>query len=195
MASEAVKKGLIFVFSAPSGAGKTTLLNYLHDTVRNLVYSISVTTRAARKGEVDGRHYFFIDEEEFRRRIDRNEFAEWAVVHGHYYGTPRNFIDSTVVSGSHIIMDIDVAGKKKFDRFYPEAIGILILPPGMEALERRLRARKSDDEPTIRLRLANAAKEISFAQTQGKYEHTIINDDLEKAKRETVALVTSIIGK
>src|SRR5664279_4358891 len=102
MDSGKIKKGLLFVFSAPSGAGKTTLLNYLHDTVPNLVYSISVTTRPPRKGEVDGRHYFFINEEEFKRRIDRNEFAEWAPVHGNYYGTPRSFIDSTVASGRHI---------------------------------------------------------------------------------------------
>lgn len=195
MSSDAIKKGLLFVFSAPSGAGKTTLLNYLHDTVPNLVYSISVTTRPPRRGEIDGLHYFFTGEEEFKRRIDRNEFAEWAVVHGHYYGTPRQCIDSTVAAGRHIIMDIDVAGKKKFDCVYPEAIGILILPPDMDALERRLRARKSDDEPTIRLRLANAAKEITFAKTEGKYEYTIINDDLEKAKRETVRLVASLIGE
>jgi guanylate kinase len=190
-----IKTGKIFVFSAPSGAGKTTLLNYLHDTVPNLVYSISVTTRAPRKGEVDGQHYFFIDEDEFRRRADRNEFAEWAVVHGHFYGTPRSFIDSTVDGGRHIIMDIDVAGKKKFDLVYPQAIGILILPPGMNMLEKRLRARGSDDEATIRLRLANAAKEIAFAQTEGKYEYTIINDDLDKAKQETVRLVSSLVGE
>jgi guanylate kinase len=115
-------------------------------------------------------------------------------VHDHHYGTPRAFIDATVDAGRHIIMDIDVAGKKKFDEYYPEAIGILILPPGMDTLERRLRARRSDDEHTIRLRLSNAEKEIAFARSQGKYEHTIINDDLETAKRETVRLVTSLIG-
>jgi guanylate kinase len=195
MPSGAIKKGLIFVFSAPSGAGKTTLLNYLYDTVPNLVYSISVTTRSPRTGEVDGLHYFFTGEKDFKCRIKRNEFAEWAVVYGHYYGTPRKFIDSTVAAGKHIIMDIDVEGKKKFDAFYPEAVGILILPPGLDVLERRLRERKSDDEQTIRLRIANAAKEIAFAQTRGKYEYTIINDDLEKAKRETVRLVESLIEK
>jgi guanylate kinase len=194
MAPESSRKGKIFVFSAPSGAGKTTLLDYLGETIPGLVYSISVTTRLPRAGEVDGHHYFFIDDEEFKRRIERNEFAEWAVVHGHYYGTPRSFIDSTVASGRHIIMDIDVAGKKKFDTVYPEAVGILILPPDMDTLERRLRDRRSDDEATIRLRIANAAREIAFAQTRGKYEHTIINDDLEKAKRETVRLVRSIAG-
>jgi len=193
MSSELVNKGKVFVFSAPSGAGKTTLLNYMHDSVPNLVYSISATTRLPRVGEVDGRHYFFINEEEFKRRIDRDEFAEWALVHDHYYGTPRSFIDATIASGHHIIMDIDVAGKKKFDLVYPEAIGILILPPGLETLERRLRARKSDDESTIRLRLANAAREVSFAKTQGKYEYTIVNDDLETAKQETVRLITSLI--
>jgi guanylate kinase len=188
-----MKKGKIFVFSAASGAGKTTLLNYLRDAVPNLLYSISATTRPPRAREVNGKHYFFMSEDEFNRRIERKEFAEWAIVHGYHYGTPRNFIDATVMAGRHIIMDIDVAGKKKFDLVYPEAIGILILPPSMEELERRLRARRSDDEATIALRIANASKEMTFAKTQGKYEYTIINDDLERAKRETAELIRSLI--
>jgi guanylate kinase len=190
---ETAKKGKIFVFSAPSGAGKNTLINYVRDTVADMVYSISATTRLPRKGEVDGRDYFFMSQEEFRRRIDLAEFAEWALVHDHYYGTPRSFIDATVAAGRHIIMDIDVAGKKKFDGVYPEAIGILVLPPGMKELERRLRSRRSDDEATIRLRLANATKEIEFAKAQGKYEYTIINDDLHRAELETVRIIRSLI--
>jgi guanylate kinase len=188
-----MRKGKIFVFSAASGAGKTTLLNYLRDAVPNIVYSISATTRAPRPREIDGRHYFFLSDEEFRRRIEGQEFAEWAIVHGHYYGTPRSFIDETVAQGRHIIMDIDVAGKKKFDLVYPEAIGIFIMPPSIQELERRLRARKSDDEATIRLRIANASKEIEFARSQGKYEYTIVNDDLDRAKRETADLLRSLM--
>jgi guanylate kinase len=188
-----MNQGKIFVFSAASGAGKTTLLNFLRDAVPNVVYSISATTRPPRPREVNGKHYFFLSEEEFKRRIERQEFAEWAMVHDHYYGTPRSFIDETVASGRHIIMDIDVMGKKKFDLVYPHAIGIFIMPPSIREIERRLSARKSDDEATIALRIANASKEIEFAKTQGKYEYTIINDDLDRAKRETVALIRSLI--
>jgi guanylate kinase len=192
MQGTGVKKGKVIVFSAPSGAGKNTLINYVRDTVPDMVYSISATTRQPRPGETEGRHYFFMSQETFERRIERGEFAEWALVHGHYYGTPRTFIDTTIAAGRHIVMDIDVVGKKEFDRLYPEAIGILILPPDINELERRLRARKSDDEATIQLRLDNAAKEISFAKQQGKYEYTIINDDLNRAQQEVARLLRSL---
>ena len=187
--------GKIFVFSAPSGAGKTTILSYLKDSVPNLVYSISATTRKPRKGEINNEHYFFLSKDEFKKRIEEGEFAEWAQVHGNYYGTPRSFVDDTIKRGLHIIMDIDVFGKKQFDRVYPEAVGILILPPSMEELERRLRSRSSDDEETIRTRLVNARTEIDFARSKGKYEYTIINNDLEKAELEVANLVRSLIKK
>ena len=186
-------RGKVFVFSAPSGAGKTTLLNYLKSAIPGLVYSISATTRKPRDGEVDGVHYFFLTEQEFKSRIEKDEFAEWALVHGNYYGTPKSFIDKTIAGGLHIIMDIDVFGKKTFDKSYPEAIGILILPPSMELLEKRLRGRGSDDEETVRTRLKNAMTEMNFAQDQGKYEFTIINDNLEKAKLETEQVIRSNI--
>lgn len=181
------------MFSAPSGAGKTTLLNYLRTAVPGLVYSISATTRRPRDGEVDGVHYFFLSEQEFKSKIEKNEFAEWALVHGNYYGTPKSFIDETVAGGVHIIMDIDVFGKKTFDKSYPDAIGILILPPSMELLEKRLRGRGSDDEETVRTRLKNAMTEIEFARDKGKYKFTIINDDLDKAKSETEQIIRSNI--
>jgi guanylate kinase len=183
------KAGKIFVFSAASGAGKTTLLNHLRDAVPNLVYSISATTRPPRKGEINGVHYFFLSEDEFKRRISKGEFAEWAVVHGNYYGTPRSFIDETIKSGRHIIMDIDVVGKKKFDALYPQAVGILLVPPSILVLRQRLQDRKTDTEETINIRIANAVQEMEFAQKEGKYEYAIINDDLEKAKSEVVAIV------
>lgn len=186
-----MKKGKIFIFSSPSGAGKTTLINFIRETVPGIVYSISATTRPPRPGEKDGQHYFFMSDDEFKRRITKEAFAEWAFVHGFYYGTPRSFIDATIAGGKHILMDIDVAGKKKFDAAYPEAIGILVLPPSMEELERRLRSRRSDSEAAIRLRLANAAQEMAFAKAKGKYEYTIINDDLERAKQEAARIIRS----
>jgi len=189
------EKGKIIVFSAPSGGGKTTLLNYLRMKLPELVYSISATTRKPREGEIDGVHYFFLTEEEFKDRVQKNQFAEWAVVHGNYYGTPRSFIDNTIDSGKNIVMDIDVFGKKKFDEFYPDAAGILILPPDLKELERRLLGRGSENESSLRTRLENAKTEIEFAHTQGKYEYTLINDDLERAKKDILEIVTSILNK
>jgi guanylate kinase len=188
------KPGKIFVFSAASGAGKTTLLNHLKETVPNLVYSISATTRPPRKGEINGVHYFFVSDNEFKRKISKSEFAEWAVVHGHYYGTPRSFIDETVLSGRHIIMDIDVVGKKKFDALYPRAVGVLLVPPSILVLRQRLQGRNTDSEETINIRIANAVREMDFARKEGKYEYTITNDDLEKAKSDVVAIVKKEIS-
>jgi guanylate kinase len=194
MGENAAASGKIFVFSAPSGAGKSTILSYLAEAVPGLVYSVSATTRKPRAGEIDGVHYFFMTAEEFEAKAAKGEFAEWERVHGNCYGTPRAFIDSVTAGGRHIIMDIDVFGKKKFDMAYPEAVGILIAPPSMEVLEARLRARGTDDEATIRLRLENARAEMAFARSEGKYEHEIVNDDLETAKADTVALIRAIIG-
>ncbi|MDR3012761.1 MAG: guanylate kinase [Chitinispirillales bacterium] len=187
------KPGKILVFSAPSGAGKTTLLTHLTENVPGLVYSISATTRAPRTGEVDGTHYFFLTKEEFEHKAANNEFAEWQEVHGNYYGTPKTFIDSVIESGRHVVMDIDVFGKLKFDKAYPQAAGIMIVPPSMEHLENRLKSRATDEEEVIRLRLENARTEMEAAETQGKYEYTIVNDDLEIAKVEAVELVKKII--
>ena len=185
--------GKILVFSAASGAGKTTLLTYLIETIPGLVYSISATTRKPRSGEINGKHYFFLSKEEFESKIANNEFAEWEQVHGNYYGTPRSFIESVVSSGNNIVMDIDVFGKKKFDTVFPEAVGILITLPSMEELEKRLRARNTDDEATILLRLQNAKTEIEFALSEGKYEHVIVNDNLEDAKIKISELIRTII--
>jgi len=187
-------QGKIIVFSAASGAGKTTILDHLRKAVPHLVYSISVTTRKPRRFEQNGVHYFFISADEFRRKIDAHEFAEWAQVHGNYYGTPRSFIDASINAGKHVVMDIDVYGKIQFDKTYPEAIGIFIKPPSWEELERRLRGRGTESDEVVKLRLANAIKETEFAETAGKYEYTVVNDDLENAKKRIVELVRKITG-
>jgi guanylate kinase len=188
-----MKTGKIFVFSAPSGAGKTTLMSRLKQQIPQLVYSISATTRKPRAGEIHGTHYFFFSESEFRAKITAGDFAEWALVHGNYYGTPRSFIDSTINNGAHIIMDIDVQGKMQLDKVYPEAIGILILPPSMEELEKRLRKRGSEDDATLALRLKNALSEIDTAKSVGKYENVIVNDDFNRAAKEIESVVSHYI--
>ncbi len=188
------KNGKILVFSAPSGAGKTTLLNYLTKNIPNLVYSISATTRPPREGEENGVHYFFMTQQEFKDNIRDNKFAEWELVHGNYYGTPREFIDSVISSCKHIVMDIDVFGKKKFDQAYPEAVGFLIVPPSMEELEKRLRSRNTDDERVICTRMKNAVKELAFARTQGRYEFQVVNDDLIRASNHLLELVKKVVN-
>jgi guanylate kinase len=187
------KQGRIIVFSAPSGAGKTTLLEFLRFSIPGLVYSISATTRSPRPGEQHGEHYFFLSEEEFKRTIEANGFAEWQMVHGNYYGTPRSFLDETIARGGNVVMDIDVFGKKKFDTLYPDAIGILILPPDMAQLEQRLRMRKTESEEAMERRLTNASVEMNFAICEGKYEYRIVNADLERAQQDVLRIVRSIV--
>ena len=161
-------KNRLFVMSAASGAGKTTLKDKVIQKFPDIRYSISATTRAPRAGEVDGVHYFFKTKEEFLKMIEDDALVEWNEVHGNSYGTPESFVEETLAKGERVIFDIDVFGKVNFDKVYPDATGILILPPSSEELERRLRSRASDSEEVIKLRLENAEKEIDFAITMQK---------------------------
>lgn len=174
-------KSKLFVMSAPSGAGKTTLKDLVIKEFPDMVYSISATTRAPREGEVDGTHYFFKSRDEFKRMIENNELVEWNEVHGNFYGTPKSFVEKMLSEGKRVLFDLDVFGKVNFDKVYPEAIGILILPPSLEILEQRLRNRNTDSDEVISLRLHNARKEIEFAKQNGKYEYKIVNDNLDDA--------------
>ena len=175
--------------SAASGAGKTTLKDLVIKDFPDIKYSISATTRKPREGEIDGVHYFFKTKEEFEQMIKDNGLIEWNEVHGNYYGTPKSFVEKALAEGNRVLFDLDVFGKVNFDKVYPEATGIFIMPPSDEELERRLRGRGTDSEEVIQLRLANAKKEIEFAKTKGKYEYTIINDDLQKAADELRAIL------
>ncbi len=183
-------KNKLFVMSAASGAGKTTLKDLVIQDFPDIRYSISATTRAPRAGEVDGVHYFFKTKEEFQQMIQNNELVEWNEVHGNFYGTPKSFVESTLATGNRVLFDLDVFGKVNFDKVYPTATGILILPPSEEELKRRLFGRGTDSEETILLRLENAKKEIEFAKKYGKYEYTIINDDLARAANELRQILT-----
>lgn len=186
-------EGCIIAVSAPSGAGKTTLLDHARAVMPSLVYSISATTRPPRAHEVDGEHYFFVTPEEFQRMIDEGELIEWQEVHGNMYGTPRSLIETTIAQGRHIVLDIDVYGKKKLDRAFPQTKGILVLPPSQEELERRLRDRGTDSDEVIARRLRNASDETEFAGKQGSYQYTIVNDNLDAAKEHFIAAVRDII--
>lgn len=181
-------RGLIIVISAPSGSGKTTLCNKLVAETPNLERSISMTTRSPRRGEKEGRDYIFVFPDEFERRRDRDEFIEWARVLGEYYGTPRGFVEQTIRAGKDIILSIDVQGAMKVKKKCPDAIFIFVLPPSMEALEQRLRKRKTDKTEEISRRLQLARKEISQIEN---YDYVVVNRNLSSSLRELSAIITA----
>ncbi len=189
-----VAQGKPFVVSAPSGAGKSSLIEGLLRRFPELRYSISCTTRKPRPGEIDGRHYFFKSPEQFQAMIAAGELAEYNEVHGNFYGTPRGPLDAILESSRSVVLDLDVYGKVNFDRAYPEAVGILIVPPDFGELEKRLRARGTDSEETIRLRLKNARAELDFAKARGKYEYTVVNNDFDLALSELAGIFGQELG-
>ncbi|HNW34306.1 MAG TPA: guanylate kinase [Candidatus Ozemobacteraceae bacterium] len=171
--------GMLFVISGPSGVGKTVLCNEMIDRFHpNMVYSISATSRAPRGGEKDGQEYFFYTPKRFEAEIARGCFAEWAVVHGNYYGTPRAFLDRQRDTGRHVLLNIDVQGAFKIRKAYPESVMIFIMPPSIESLEKRIRNRNMDTEDVLQQRLKNAREEISC---RDQYDHILVNDDLSVA--------------
>jgi guanylate kinase len=179
-------QGKLFVISAPSGAGKTTLCNAAIKQFDNLAYSISHTTRAPRRGERDGKDYFFISEDEFTENIRNNNWAEWANVHGHFYGTHASFIKDNLSKGKDILLDIDVQGAEQIVKRFPKTITIFIMPPSFDVLRSRLEKRGTDSESVITKRLENAKTEIA---KKNMYQHIIINDDLEKAIHELISIL------
>lgn len=186
-------KGYLFIVSGPSGVGKTVLCNAIVSKFAPVVvYSISTTSRAPRGGETDGQEYNFCSPADFEGAIKRNEFAEWAFVHGNYYGTPRQFLTDNRDAGRHVILNIDVQGAMKIRDEYPEAVMIFILPPTFEELESRIRKRNMDSENSLLHRLENARQELGY---QDQYHHAIVNDNLELAKGELVKIFTSYINR
>ncbi len=161
----------------------------------SLRYSVSATTRKPRSNEKDGVHYFFKTMEDFQGMIDRRELVEHMQVHGNFYGTPRAPILKALQEGHSVIFDLDVYGKVNFDLAFPDAVGILIVPPNIEELERRLVARKSDDSDTIRVRLQNASQELEFAHRNGKYEYTVVNDVFDRALEELTKILEKELGR
>lgn len=188
------RKGKIIILSAPSGAGKSTIIRELtkHDDL-NLGFSISATSRLPRGEERHGVEYYFLDEEEFRRRARNGEFVEWEEVYpGMFYGTLESEVER-VTSGGNLIMDVDVKGGVNIKkRFGDRALSIFIMPPGMEELERRLRGRATDSEEKIRRRLDKAEYEMGFAP---QFDHTVVNDDLGHAVEQTESLIRDFLAR
>lgn len=180
-------KGALVVISAPSGTGKSTVCRKLLQRRKDLRYSVSCTTRAPRPGEKNGRHYHFLSADEFKRRIQRHEFLEWAMVHGHYYGTPRHFIEHSLKSGHWAALAIDVQGAAAIRRKIPDSVLIFLLPPSWEELKSRLAGRR-DDAQTVATRLANARAELAEAK---RYDYIVVNDDLDRAVDQVECIMTA----
>jgi guanylate kinase len=176
---------LLLILSAPSGTGKTTLARRLVAAHPGALFSVSYTTRPPRGDEKDGLDYHFVSRARFQQMIAEGAFLEWAQVHGHHYGTPRS---SIATGASLVVFDIDVQGGQAIKKQHPEAVRALILPPSLAELERRLRARSTDDDATVRRRLHAARIEIGLA-IKASYEYWVVNEDLDRAYADLDAIV------
>jgi len=182
------RQPLIVVVSAPSGAGKTTLCQEAARRVPRLVHSVSYTTRAPRPDEQDERDYHFVDEATFRKMIEAGDFAEWAAVHGHLYGTSRLLLEKQFAEGLDVILDIDTQGAAILRRVYPGAAFVFVVPPTFALLETRLRRRRSDSQQEIRQRLARAREEL---QHYREYRYIVVNDIFDDAVKQLSSIITA----
>ena len=178
-------KGKLIVVSGPSGSGKSTATKLVRDMLQ-IPLSISATTRSPRAGEIDGKDYFFLEKEDFEKRIANEEFYEYALVHWNYYGTLREEVESRINSGQNVILEIDVQGGIIVKEKNSEAILVFFKAPNMEVLAKRLEDRKTDTKDVIELRLANAKKELEYEK---EYDYTVVNDNLEKACQELINII------
>jgi len=176
----------VFVISGPSGAGKGTLTAELLKRVPSITRSISATTRKPRPGEVDGVDYYFLSEDEFKQRIEKGDFLEWAVVHGNYYGTLKSTVEKELANGKDVALVIDVQGAASVKEKMPEAVLIFIEPPSMAELVKRLELRNTETEAELARRLKNAEAEMLLAKT---YDYVVINDEIERAANELIEIV------
>ena len=181
-------RGKTFIISGPSGVGKSTVLKALFRERGNMYFSVSATTRAPRESETDGVDYHFLSHETFKEWIRQGEFLEYAEFVENSYGTPRKYVYEAMEAGQDVILDIEVQGAVQVKEKMPEVVRIYLAPPSWEELERRLRARGTDDEETIRKRLLRAKEEFKLAHT---YDYFVINDTVENAVRELNSIMTA----
>lgn len=182
-------KGKIIVISAPSGAGKTTIVKSILKEFPEISFSISSTTRKKRENEIDGVEYFFISEEEFKKRIEENRFVEWEKFYDYYYGTPKNYIEEKINSGVSVIFEVDVKGALSIKRIYPDSILIYISPPSFEVLVERLKNRATEDEKDLKKRIERAKMELSL---KDKFDYLVENKNLNNAISEVKSIIEKI---
>ena len=189
-----MKKGKLIVFSAPSGAGKTTLVRHALETLDQLKFSISCTTREKREGEVHGKDYYFLSPEEFKTKIANNEFVEHEEVYrDNFYGTLKSEVDKITAEGISVIFDIDVIGALNIKRIYgEECLTVFVNPPSLEVLKQRLISRNTESEDKLKQRLDKAGIEMEKAK---EFDVILLNDDLETAKAKTIEIIKDFINK
>ena len=180
------KRGHLFIISAPSGGGKTTLSKAVLNRFKDIIYSVSYTTRSPRNSEQDGVDYYFIQKKDFEERIESGYWAEWAEVHGNYYGTSAEFLEKGLASGRDMLLDIDVQGTIQILGNYPDSITFFIMPPSLETLRKRLEMRRTESRTTIERRLLTAEKEMA---QKDLYRYIIVNDQLSVSIEKLVAII------
>jgi len=185
-------KGKIFVFSAPSGAGKTTIIKNVLTHFPDLEFSISATTRSKRPNEIDGKDYFFISANDFKKKIERDEFLEWELFFDNYYGTLKDFVENKIESGKSIVLEVDVKGAISIKNRFREAVLIYILPPSIEELIARLSNRKTETHEELLKRIERAKMELSYKE---KFDYVIVNNSLEQALREVKEIIKYKLGE
>ncbi|PIP14518.1 MAG: guanylate kinase [bacterium (Candidatus Stahlbacteria) CG23_combo_of_CG06-09_8_20_14_all_34_7] len=187
-----LSKGFLLVLSSPSGGGKTTLCRMILKNNSSIVYSISATTRPMRKNEKNGCDYYFLKEDEFKKKEEEGYFAEVAKVYNYYYGTPLEMIKKSIEKGIIVLMDLDVKGAKSIMKKFPDAVTIFIKPPSMEILKERLMKRNTDRENVIQIRLKNAEAEMKVAE---KFKYQIINEDLNRTYKAINIIIKNEIKR
>ncbi|RMG75925.1 MAG: guanylate kinase [Bacteroidetes bacterium] len=188
------KKGKCIIISAPSGAGKTTIVHHLLKIFPELEFSVSATSRPRRANEQNGKDYYFLSPEEFKKRIENNEFIEWEEVYpNQYYGTLKSEIERIWNEGKHVIFDVDVVGGLNLKKIFKDrALAIFIMPPSMEVLEERLRQRKTEAEEKIKMRLNKAKEEIAKAK---EFDKIVVNDNLSHAVADAEKFIRNFLNE
>lgn len=179
-------KGILLVVSGPSGAGKGTICAAIRKVFPKLNYSISMTTRAPRKGEVEGTSYFFRTNEEFEKLIKEDAFLEYARVYDHYYGTPKKYVLDKIENGESVLLEIDIQGAMQVKQRYPQGVFVYVVPPSLDVLSARIHGRGTDSEEVIQKRLAKITDELAMAH---KYDYIIVNDVLEDAVHKVCSIL------
>ena len=186
-----IKRGKLLVFSAPSGAGKSTIVRSVLNKFPELAFSISATTRERRETEKEGKHYFFISENEFKKKIEQNEFVEWEKFYDYYYGTLKSHIENLLDEGKNVVLEVDVKGALEIKKVYPDSVLVFVMPPSFDILKDRLVKRNTESQEDLKKRLERVELELSY---KDHFEHIIVNDDLNYALEEAENIIKNILN-